>query len=57
MKAAQDAAQDDLTKEVWNDFSGKFSLNRQVGYGVFNSRIEKSLGLNKATSVQEPFTY
>merc|ERR1712037_226416 len=29
MKAAQDAAQDDITKEVWNDLSGKFSLNRQ----------------------------
>jgi len=29
MKAAQDAAQDDITKEVWIDLSGKFSLNRQ----------------------------
>jgi len=30
MKAAQDTAQDDITKEVWNDLSGKFSLNRQA---------------------------
>jgi len=29
MKAAQDVAQDDITKEVWIDLSGKFSLNRQ----------------------------
>jgi len=29
MKAAQDAAQDDITKEVWNDLSRKFSLDSQ----------------------------
>ena len=40
MKAAQDAAQDDITKEVWNDLSGKFSLNRQVGYRVSNLRVK-----------------
>ena len=39
MKAAQDAAQDDLSKEVWNDLSRKFSLDRQVGYGVSNLRV------------------
>ena len=40
MKAAQDVAQDDITKEVWIDLSGKFSLNRQVGHGVSNLRVK-----------------
>ena len=43
MKAAQDAAQDDITKEVWIDLSGKFSLNRQVGYRVSNLRVNNKL--------------
>jgi hypothetical protein len=42
MKAAQDAAKDDITKEVWNDLSGKFSLSRQVGYGISNSRVKNT---------------
>ena len=30
MKAAQDSAQDDITKEVWNDLSGKFCSGTRV---------------------------